>query len=49
MVSDRVPGSQILSATGKWTNGVLDVSFRNSFGDMGDLKATRAPLSISLQ
>lgn len=43
--SASVPGSSYLSASGTWINGSLDVSFRNSAGDMGDLKAQRKPLS----
>jgi hypothetical protein len=43
--SASVPGSNYLSVSGTWLNGALDVSFRNQFGDMGDLKAQRKPLS----
>ncbi len=43
--SPSVPGSSYLSASGTWINGQLDVSFRNSLGDAGDLKATRKPLT----
>jgi hypothetical protein len=43
--SPSVPGSDYLSASGTWINGALDVSFRNSSGDAGDLKAQRKPLS----
>jgi hypothetical protein len=45
--SASVPGSNYLSASGTWINGQLNVSFRNSLGDAGDLVATRKPLSGS--